>query len=83
MRLDSGLVAGHGKQNLGDAMPDIVPDDIPQEQHGDEHSDSREDKEAPFQAASIERAVDKPADGGNGPVKDNGGAPREHADQKT
>ena len=65
-------------------MTDVVPDDGFQEQERNEHTDTRQDEVLPLvDARTPEITIEQVLYLMDGPVKENGGAPREHADDKT
>ena len=47
MRFDAALLAGNGKENLGDAVPDVVPDDLTNDEHRQPNADNRIDEVQP------------------------------------
>ena len=50
VRFDATLLAGNGKENLGDAVADVVADDISNEEHRQPNADDRIDKVEPVGA---------------------------------
>ena len=81
MRLDLGVVAGHGQQGLGHAVADIVADQIADQQQGYQHADARQDQVLPV-VTGVETLVEQPLDLVDRPIQKDGGAPGEHADHQ-
>ena len=82
VRLDLGVIARDGQQGLRHAVTDVVPDHIAHQQQGDQHTDAGKDQVLPV-VATVEALVEQALHRVDGPVKNDGGAPREYADHQT
>ena len=84
MGFDLGFVAAYSKKDLGHPMAYVILYHIAEQEQGNQHTHTRKHQKQPFIVQiGPDVAIQKVADVMDGFVKNDCGAPREHADYQT